>query len=63
MHTGTVIVEGVWPNRDFQGGKGINHLIGADPLPPGGGAAFHDTAVWLRAEALGKSEPVPQAAE
>jgi anaerobic selenocysteine-containing dehydrogenase len=50
MHSGTVIVEGVWPNRDFAGAKGINHLIGADPLPPSGGAAFHDTAVWLRPE-------------
>ena len=51
MHPGTVIVEGVWPNADFEGGRGINHLIGADPLPPGGGAGFHDTAVWVRAEA------------
>ena len=23
-------VEGVWPNRDFRGGMGINQLIGAD---------------------------------
>ena len=51
MHAGTVIVEGVWPNRDFKDGLGINHLIGADPLPPRGGAGFHDTAVWVRREA------------
>ena len=50
LHAGTLIVEGVWPNADFEEGRGINHLIGADPLPPAGGAAFHDTAVWLRAE-------------
>ena len=47
-HAGTLIVEGIWPNRDFRDGVGINHLIGADPVPPAGGAAFHDTAVWLR---------------
>ncbi len=51
LHPGTLVVEGVWPNRDFPDGLGINHLIGADPLPPGGGAGFHDTAVWLRVEA------------
>ncbi len=28
-------------------GIGINCLIGADAAPPDGGAAFHDTAVWL----------------
>ena len=35
----------------IEGGIGINALTGADPTPPVGGAAFHDTAVWLRAEA------------
>ncbi|MFT5445652.1 MAG: anaerobic selenocysteine-containing dehydrogenase [Gammaproteobacteria bacterium] len=45
---GTVIVEGVWPNSDFAGGLGINQLVGADPVAPRGGVAFHDTAVWLR---------------
>ena len=48
LHTGTVIAEGIWPNRDFQDGFGINHLIGADPVPPSGGVAFHDTSVWLK---------------
>ncbi len=28
-------------------------LVGADPAPPAGGAVFHDTAVWLRAETGG----------
>jgi anaerobic selenocysteine-containing dehydrogenase len=48
LQPGTVVVEGIWPNRDFAGGMGINVLVGADPIPPFGGAAFHDTAVWLR---------------
>lgn len=48
LQRGTVVVEGIWPNRDFEGGIGINALVGDDPIPPFGGAAFHDTAVWLR---------------
>jgi anaerobic selenocysteine-containing dehydrogenase len=49
LQPGTVVVEGLWLNRDFEGGIGINALTGDDPIPPFGGAAFHDTAVWLRA--------------
>lgn len=45
---GVVIVEGIWPNADFSGGLGVNQLIGDDPVPPNGGSAFHDTAVWMR---------------
>jgi anaerobic selenocysteine-containing dehydrogenase len=45
---GTVVVEGIWPSRDFEGGGGINILVGDDPIPPYGGGAFHDTAVWMR---------------
>jgi anaerobic selenocysteine-containing dehydrogenase len=45
---GVVIVEGVWPNRDFAGGVGINALTSAEPGYPNGGAVFHDTAVWIR---------------
>jgi anaerobic selenocysteine-containing dehydrogenase len=45
---GTIVVEGLWLNGDFEGGVGINALTGDDPIPPFGGAAFHDTAVWLR---------------
>lgn len=48
---GTVVVESIWPNADFEGGIGINALIGDEPIAPNGGAAFHDTAVWMRAEA------------
>ncbi len=46
---GIIVVEGVWPNRDFAGGIGINALTSADPGYPRGGAVFHDTAVWVRA--------------
>ena len=45
---GTVVVEGIWPHADFEGGVGINTLVGDDPIPPYGGGAFHDTAVWMR---------------
>ncbi len=45
---GVVIVESIWPNGAFREGIGINALTGADPAAPIGGAAFHDTAVWIR---------------
>ena len=45
---GVVVVEGIWPNRDFTGGVGINVLTSAEPGYPRGGAVFHDTAVWIR---------------
>jgi anaerobic selenocysteine-containing dehydrogenase len=45
---GVVIVESLWPNHAFKGGKGINVLTGADPAGPIGGAAFHDTRVWIK---------------
>jgi hypothetical protein len=43
-----VVVEGVWPNKHFAGGIGINALTSAEPGYPNGGAVFHDTAVWIR---------------
>ena len=49
---GVVIAEGVWPDEAYDRKVGINLLTGATPVPPAGGAAFHDTAVWLKAEAL-----------
>ncbi len=51
VQPGVVIVESIWPNAAFTEGIGINALVGADPAPPAGGAAFHDTAVWVRREA------------
>jgi len=53
---GVVVVEGIWPNRYFQNGIGINSLTSADPGWPNGGAVFHDTAVWIRRSA---SDPRP----
>lgn len=48
VRRGVVVVEGIWPNRDFGEGVGINALTSAAAVAPAGGAAFHDTAVWLR---------------
>jgi anaerobic selenocysteine-containing dehydrogenase len=45
---GVVVVEGIWPNRYFANGIGINALTSAEPGWPNGGAVFHDTAVWIR---------------
>ncbi len=49
LQPGVVVVESIWPNGAFRDGVGINALVTADPAPPRGGAAFHDTAVWLKA--------------
>ncbi|MEI8147292.1 MAG: molybdopterin dinucleotide binding domain-containing protein, partial [Alphaproteobacteria bacterium] len=46
---GTLIAEGLWPNKAHEGGRGINVLTGADPVAPFGGAAFHDNKAWIRA--------------
>ncbi len=48
VQRGVVISEGIWANRSFVDGKGINTLTGADPVAPYGGAALHDNKVWLR---------------
>ncbi len=48
---GVVVAESIWPHADHQGGIGINALTSDEPALPDGGAVFHDTAVWLRAEA------------
>lgn len=53
---GVVIAEGVWPDdayiRNGTGRRvGINLLTGGDPVAPAGGAAFNDTAIWIRPEA------------
>ncbi len=49
VQVNTVIIEGIWPNKAFIEGIGINALISADRGQPNGGAVFHDTAVWLKA--------------
>ncbi len=48
MQRRVLIAEGVHPNSAHPGGRGINTLIGSDPVRPFGGAAFHDTSVWVR---------------
>jgi anaerobic selenocysteine-containing dehydrogenase len=48
VRSGVVVVEGIWPNKSFAEGLAINALIGDDRAPPAGGAAFHDTAVWIK---------------
>ncbi len=48
VQSSTVVVEGIWPNKYFKSGVGINALVSADRVVPNGGAAFHDTAVWMR---------------
>lgn len=45
---GVVVVEGIWPNKHFVTGIGINALTSSEPGYPNGGAVFHDTAVWIR---------------
>ena len=46
------VIESIWPNRDFIEGRGVNTLISAEAGAPRGGAVFHDTAVWVRPEAV-----------
>jgi anaerobic selenocysteine-containing dehydrogenase len=55
LKRGVVIAEGIFPNRAHEGGAGINTLIGADPVAPYGGVAFHDAAVWSRPAPRGLS--------
>jgi anaerobic selenocysteine-containing dehydrogenase len=59
LQPGVIVVESVWPNAAFEGGIGINALTSDDPAPPGGGAVFHDTAVWVKSAAA----EMPLAAE
>jgi anaerobic selenocysteine-containing dehydrogenase len=60
VQRGVLIAEGLWPNAAHPGGRGINTLIGADPVAPYGGAAFHDCAVWMRAADLGTDDALTQ---
>jgi len=48
IQRGVLIVEGLHKNTEHKDGQGINTLISSAPVPPFGGAAFHDCAVWLR---------------
>jgi anaerobic selenocysteine-containing dehydrogenase len=55
---GILVVESIWPNAAFEEGIGINVLTSAEAAPPGGGAVFHDTAVWLRPEPAAEASTV-----
>jgi anaerobic selenocysteine-containing dehydrogenase len=48
VRPGVLIAESVWPNSAYPDGRGINTLVGADSIAPYGGAAVHDTKVWIR---------------
>lgn len=48
VQRGVVVAESLHPNKAHKRGRGINILIGSDPVPPFGGAAFHDAAVWIK---------------
>ena len=48
LQRGVIVIESIWPNSAFEGGLGVNSLIGADAGAPNGGAVFHDSAVWVR---------------
>lgn len=50
LQPSTIVVESQWPNDAFIEGIGINALVSAQPGLPAAGAAYHDTAVWLRKE-------------
>lgn len=45
---GVLVAESIWPNSAYADGRGINTLVGADPIAPYGGAAVHDSKVWIR---------------
>ena len=48
LQPGVVVIESIWPNRDFDEGLGVNALVSAEPGKPNGGAIYHDTAVWIK---------------
>jgi len=45
LKRGVLVVEGIWPNKAHEDGRGINTLTSADTCAPHGAAAFHDTKV------------------
>ena len=45
LQRGVLVAEGLHANAAHRNGCGINTLVGADPVAPHGGAAFHDVAV------------------
>ncbi len=56
VRPGLIVSEGLWENRDFLDGRGINTLTSDESVAPFGGAAFHDIRVWAKAEAAAMAE-------
>ncbi|HEU5018403.1 MAG TPA: molybdopterin oxidoreductase family protein [Pseudolabrys sp.] len=48
VRRGVLVAESIWPNSTYADGCGINSLTGADTIAPYGGAAVHDSKVWVR---------------
>jgi anaerobic selenocysteine-containing dehydrogenase len=48
VRRGVLVAESIWPNGSYEDGRGINTLTSADVVAPFGGAAIHDTKVWVR---------------
>ncbi len=63
VRPGVIVSEGLWENRNFVDGRGINTLTSDESVAPFGGAAFHDIRVWAKAEAAAIVQSVSQAAE
>ncbi len=59
---GVIVSEGLWDNRAFLDGRGINTLTSAESVAPFGGAAFHDIRIWARADAAEASGSAKAAA-
>jgi anaerobic selenocysteine-containing dehydrogenase len=47
---GVIVSEGLFDNRAFLDGRGVNTLTSGESVAPFGGAAFHDVRVWARAD-------------
>jgi anaerobic selenocysteine-containing dehydrogenase len=48
VRRGVLVAESIWPNGAYEDGRGINTLTSADVVAPFGGAAIHDTKVWVK---------------
>lgn len=48
LQSKVVIVESLHRNDAHADGRGINTLVNGEAIPPFGGAAFHDAAIWAR---------------
>ena len=58
MSVNTALIRFIYPSGRLGRGVGINALTSDEPAAPAGGAVFHDTAVWMRAEAAAGALPL-----